>query len=74
MKYTEFYKFSDNEDLEDAEEKNESISVVKFVNGRFTPIPTRRNCEDYWYSYAEDDFEVIGNIHDNPELLKGGEG
>ena len=71
VKYTEFYKFSDDEDLESAEEKNKTTSVVKLVNGRFTPLPTRRNCEDYWYSYAMDDFEVIGNIHDNPELLKG---
>ena len=65
VKYTEFYKFSDDEDLEDAEEKSETVSVVRFANGKFNPLPMRRNCEDYWYSYAEDDFEVIGNIHDN---------
>ena len=72
VKYTHFGKFSDNDELEEAEEKDECIDVIRFVNGKFIPFPKRYDCDDYWYSYADDNFEVIGNIHDNPELIKGG--
>lgn len=45
--------------------------VVKFEDGEFHPRPYRYECEDYWYSFEVKDFEVIGNIYSNPELLKG---
>lgn len=28
----------------------------------------------YWSELFDDDVEIIGNIHDNPQLLEGGEG
>ena len=71
VKYNIVTKFSEGEDLEDAEERHECIDTVFFTNGRFRPAPIRIDCEDFWYAWAYDDFEVIGNIHDNPELLRG---
>lgn len=45
-------------------------SVVKFENGAFWPRPIKEECEDSWYDYELKDLEVIGNIFENPELLK----
>lgn len=68
VKYKMAYRFS-HEDCNDADIVKEVVGVVKFSNGCFSPRPYASVCEDYWYSNGAYDFEVIGNIHDNPELL-----
>lgn len=39
------------------------IGVVKYIDSSFT-------LEEYYLDTLKEDLEVIGNIHDNPELLK----
>lgn len=74
VKYTRVSKFDDIEDIPhlDPENVNEQIDVITYENGEFIPTPKLYYCDDYWYAYGYIDFEVIGNIHDNPELLNGG--
>ena len=71
VKYKDARKFGDNDEMEEAEEQYLCTNVVKFKNGRFFPLPQRYDCEDYFFSYGSYDFEVVGNVHDNPELLGG---
>ena len=46
------------------------IDFIKFKDGEFYPRPISNMCEDGWYSDGLKDFEVIGNIYENPELLE----
>lgn len=46
-----------------------TVGVV-FLNGRFSPLPINEECEDSWYSVSIKDYEVIGTIYENPELLE----
>ena len=51
------------------ESRTTSIGVVKFDNASFY-------IDSGWltsYAWLDYEAEVIGNFHDNPELLKGGE-
>ena len=48
----------------------EEIGVVEFKDGEFYPRPHYNYCEDGWYASIFYDFEVIGNIYKNPELLE----
>ncbi len=63
------YKYHIRPDWDDDESFDE-ISEVKFWNGTFYPIPDEYECEDSYYSWKKDNFEVIGNIYENKELLK----
>ena len=48
-----------------------SKAEVKFENGAFWPRPIlEHNDDDTWYNYELKDLKVIGNIFENPELLK----
>ena len=71
VKYKDACKFGDDDEMEEAEEQYLCTNVVEFENGRFFPLPKRYDCEDYFFSYGSYDFEVVGNVHDNPELLRG---
>ena len=67
------YKYSGSfiNNIEDGEYITEEIKTVKFCDGMLYPIPFVEYCADSYYSHGLFDFEVIGNIHDNPDLLKG---
>lgn len=73
VRYKECHKFSYNSTLDEhVAEGGDYIEVEEIVayrNCEFTPRPMRDDCEDYWYSYANFDFEVVCNMYDNPELV-----
>lgn len=63
VRYTLFEKFL-GDDLLSADDTSSRTQVVRFDNGTFYPIQTMHCCDDYWYSWALDDFEVIGNKYE----------
>lgn len=64
--------------------KSDFVEAVVFHNGHFCAFHSNNNCKQWAMLYDGvehlaidksvymDSVEVIGNIHDNPELLKGG--
>lgn len=62
VKYTYIYEF---------DKKDESIRQVEFYKGSFCPLPVDDiNDADDFYSYRIINYRIIGNIFENPELLK----
>ncbi|EKF1562755.1 hypothetical protein OX521_002754 [Listeria monocytogenes] len=73
MQYTGLKDKSDNKIFEGDigwDEHNECYGVVKFEEGKFLYV-WENIVEDLWE--VADNIEVIGNIHENPELLEGTE-
>ena len=59
-------------DVVDILTENEEIGVVKYEDGGFL-VSADGFCVDFHSNINGTDLEVIGNIFDNPELVKGGE-
>ena len=51
-------------------ERYEHRGVVRYSNGSYYPLPKDDECEDDYYSNYVENYEVIGNIYENPELLE----
>ena len=45
-------------------------NTVKYKDGSFYPLPIEEHCEDEWYSEQKEDYEIIGNIYENPNILE----
>lgn len=58
-------------DIVDILTENEEIGVIAYDEGGFV-VKADGFCVDFHNNINGTDLEVIGNIHDNPELLKEG--
>lgn len=64
VRYQEAHGMDCDEEPEKAMRIDEHLGTVYYLNGSFHPIPKRDDVDDYYYSCAYFDFEVVGNIHD----------
>ena len=67
------YKYGEIVDEDDLKPERiyNRTEAVEFDSGEFYPRPYYNYCGDAWYSTIHYDFEVIGNVHEHPELLEG---
>jgi len=59
-------------DIVDILTEDEEIGIVAYDDGGFQ-VEADGFCVDFHSNINGTDLEVIGNIHDNPELIGGGE-
>jgi len=62
ISYTLTYGSSDDE--------VQGLSIIKYEVHGFSPFTHQVSCEDEYYNMSIDNVIVIGNIHENPELLE----
>jgi uncharacterized phage protein (TIGR01671 family) len=67
VRYKKAERFSDSDEICNAEIIHDRVEFIKFENGKFSPLPYCDICDDYWYSHGAFDFEIIGNIHDDQQ-------
>lgn len=74
VKYKYITGFSAEEDYKEGSDDvgydGERIQEVKFEEGEFYPRPQFYEEGDTYYSWRHWDFEIIGNIYENAELLE----
>ena len=68
VEFTAYTKFR-----EQSENRTEVVTYSCKPNGRvgFTPMVWHTDVEDDYYNYEIENIRVIGNVHENPELLEG---
>jgi uncharacterized phage protein (TIGR01671 family) len=69
VKYNKYTRFVTEEPIESGECQLSGKGIIRFKDGEFYPRPVRYDIDDYWYSWGMSNFEIIGNIYDNPEIV-----
>jgi uncharacterized phage protein (TIGR01671 family) len=70
VRYKNISGFPAEDDYKDSAKNVEYIKEVKFIDGKFYPRPDGSFPEDGYYAWRNWDFEIIGNIYENADLLK----